>query len=204
MRRLRMFLDEWMTQRHLTKQLVSIVLANPQFEFVERKMLPIVDYWHLRSRDAVLFAFLGYAISPESQFPASATFDPTLFNEAIEEIERGTSILYTGRTMLVLTVAKKEEWEVQFDYDWVLDFDIEGLIAEGAISDIRVLFEDLIRLAKAHPADDALWAFENKASDEGKHEAFMGVAEQYIPFLKNARKVAQAHTRFRVRKRSRD
>ena len=32
----------------------------------------------------------------------------------------------------------------------------------------------------------------------------MGFAERYIPFLQNARAVAKAHTRFRVRNRKRE
>jgi hypothetical protein len=87
------------------------------------------------------------------------------------------------------------------DCEWVLDFDIEGLLKDGAISDIRVLFEDVIRLAKAHPADDAVWAVSDALSDDGKNEAFMAIAETYVPFIKNARHIAKANTRFRVRDR---
>ena len=201
------FLGHWLASRRTTKQLVALVLANPESGFVKEKMLSLLPYWHFRSGDAVLFTFFGYVDSgdvlSERKELAASDFRIDLFVKAIEEIEAATSIQYTGRTMLVLTVAELRGSEIYFDYDWVLDFDIEGLINDGAISDVRVLFEDVIRLAKAHPADDALWAITDDISDEGKHEAFMGVAEHYVPFLKSARKVAQAHTQFRVRNRNR-
>jgi len=46
-----------------------------------------------------------------------------------------------------------------------------------------------------------MWAVSDALSDDEKSDAYMAIAENYIPFIKNAKAIAKAHTRFRVRDR---
>jgi len=192
------------------RSLTALVLAHPADDFVTDQVLPRLRFWHLRSGDAVDFVFFGYSTPPFKDgqdgmlIPQLAEFDDRMFIQAIEHLEATTTVTYSGRTMLLLTVAEMVGEVTLFNFDWVVDFDIEGLIKDGAIADVRTLFEDIIRLAKHHPADDSIWMISESLSDDGKSDAFMSLAEQYVPFLKNAREVAKAHTRFRVRSRNQE
>ena len=190
------------------KQLVGLVLANPEDAFVKNEMLPRLRQWHFSSGTALFFMFFGYTTPPFQEsgtdgdlVSAVPEFNDRFFVQAIEWIESKSSINYSGRTMVVLTAVQVSSSGIQLDFDWVLDFDIEGLIKSGVIEDIRVLFQQLINLAKAHPADDALWAIGDELSDNIKHEAFMSAVAKYIPFVTNAREISKAHTAFRVRDR---
>lgn len=195
------------SSKHGRKRLIALVLANPEHRFVKDNILPMLEEWHFRSGEAVVFAFFGYKSPPFSATAngnvvrATPEFSAHLYVEALVTLEAATAIQYTGRTMLVLTAAELTNSHVRLDYEWVLDFDIEGLVKAGAIDDVRVLFEQIVRLAKRHPADDALWAIRDDLSDDMKHEAVMNIAQSYIPFLQKSREVANAHTTFRVRDR---
>ena len=145
------------------RSLTALVLAHPADEFVTSQILPRLRFWHLRSGDAVDFVFFGYTTPPfkegmdGSLIPQLAAFDDGLFIQALERLEATTTVTYSGRTMLLLTVAEMVGNVTLLNFDWVVDFDIEGLVKDGAIADVRTLFEDIIRLAKGHPADDSVW-----------------------------------------------
>jgi hypothetical protein len=188
------------------KVLVALVLANADTSFVKQHILPLVPYWHFRSGKSVLFFFLGYvpkAIEHKNDSSPlfHSVFRPELFVQSIESLESDTSIRYTGRTMLVLTTAEYVESCPRLNHSWVLDFDLEGLLIEKVVSDVRIVFEDIIRLAKRHPADDAVWLISDGLSENEKNEAYLNVAQKYLPFLKNARELIRAHTRIKVRDR---
>ena len=67
-----------------------------------------------------------------------------------------------------------------------------------------MLFEQIIKLAEEHPADDTIWSIKDELSDEGISEAYFTIAEKYVPLVKSFREIAKANMRFRVRDRRQD
>jgi hypothetical protein len=189
--------------------LVGLVLANAADDFVKKHVTPSLPYWHYRSGDSAIFVFFGYSVPPfvfglETTKEQPPTFKAKDFAESVGMVESQSSLQYSGRTTLILTTAYHEGGDGFLDYEWVLDFDIEGLLEQKVIPDVRVLFEDIIRLAKACPADDAVWRISERISDAEKSDAYFSIAGKYIPFLTNARELVKAHTRARVQDRRPD
>ena len=87
------------------------------------------------------------------------------------------------------------------DTEWVVDFDLEGLIEDKVVPDVRVFFEQLIRWAKNEEASDVLWLARDSAEGNGWTDAINVLADKYIPGAEAARILFKAHTTIRPRDR---
>lgn len=150
-------------QQRPKRKVFAVVLAQPQASFAKNEIFPFTTFWNSRSADHIDFLFPGF---PAGSF---AQFDDVAFNEVVEWFEAHfDGFEWSGRTTMVLFASLPPSvggLSSAIDRSAFVFFDLEGLIKDALLPEPRQFFESLIKLAKDHPGDDALWEFRNDVVD---------------------------------------
>jgi hypothetical protein len=148
---------------------IGILLARPDHTVAREEILPALDYFHHRSGEDITLYCAGYGrywyedgmVYNDAQKVAELSdtspwmFSPKAFSVFVSTLESRTTWTYSGNPELVLLniMVDREEEDVLFDFSRVLIIDLQDAKADGAISTLNGLMEDIFRLARENRGD---------------------------------------------------
>jgi hypothetical protein len=191
------------------KKLVAIVLANPRDKFGKNEIFDLIEYWHHRSAEHLLFILPGYKVSAAKAKRGlkKKTFAPKEFVLFLNWLSKETKIKYRSMALLLLVVGERDS-DSKWSLDWshVFEIHLEELTKSKLIESVKTVFEDLIEFAElnAKAPDDAIVMLQDllngKVVEPSLYKGLASFVTFWIPKDAQAsvKTIAQAKKHFRI------
>jgi hypothetical protein len=186
------------------QRLLALVIANPRDPFGDNDIFGLMPYWHHRSAEKLLFILPGYKVTETFASGRRPEFDEQQFARFLDWLEGNTTIEYRSQAIVLLVVATRHRNNGRWSLDWtsVFQMNVEELLNQGLIPNVKTVFEALILLAKRHRAADDVMVELKDALKGFSVEANLGTALASIFRLDKtadaAVKIARANMHFRI------
>jgi len=159
-----------------TVKLVTLVFGRPTLPLVRDQIIPDIDYWNHVSGEKIDFFTVGF-------YTEDIKFDPTAFDDVLDNFEERSTWKYAHETDLLLLNARftPTTLRAEFDFSNVVALTLERALEEKAVVSIPQFFGNIVDFASSFQGDDPSWGFSDAQGKRLVGSALKNVLISLLP-----------------------